>query len=82
VIRLDLPRGLDEALAECSRRGLVIRSERELAGRPQSRHLHLGFADRPGTLELSEAGGRAWVQVHERRDGGWARDLARELAAD
>jgi hypothetical protein len=80
VIRLGLPRGLDEALAECGRRGLVIRSERELADLPRSRHLHLRFPDRPGTIELSEADGRAWVQVHPRRDGGWAEELARKLA--
>jgi hypothetical protein len=81
VIRLDLPRGLDDALAECERRGLVLRSERKLAGRPRSRHLHLRSPDRAGTIELSEADGRAWVQVHPRRDGGWAGELARELAA-
>jgi hypothetical protein len=81
VIRLELPRGLDAALGECSRRGLVIHSERELAGRPQSRHVHLRFPDLPGTIELSEANGRAWVQVHSRRDGGWAAQLAEELAA-
>jgi hypothetical protein len=80
MIRLDLPSGLDEALAECSRRRLVIQSEHELAGRAESRHLHLRFPDRPGTIELSEADGRAWVQVHPRRDGNWAGDLAHELA--
>ena len=82
MIRLDLPHGLEPALEECRRRGLVIRSERELAGRPQSRHLHLRFPDRPGTIEFSEAGGRAWVQVHPHRDGGWAWKLAEELARD
>lgn len=80
MIRLDLPEGLERALTECARRGLVVRSERELAGRPGSRHLHLGSPGRAGTLELSEADGRAWVQVHPLRDGGWAGDLARELA--
>ena len=80
MIRLELPNGLDDALAECARRGLSVRSERELAGLPGSRHLHLRFPDRAGTIELSEMDGRAWVQVHPRRDGGWAADLARELA--
>jgi hypothetical protein len=59
---------------------LVVQSERPLAGRPESRHLHLRFPDRNGTIELSQAGGRAWVQVHSRRDGGWAGELAHELA--
>jgi hypothetical protein len=80
VIRLDLPNGLDDALAECARRGLVVQSERELAGRAGSRHLHLRFPDRPGTIELSDDG-HAWVQVHPRRDGGWAGELAQALAA-
>ena len=80
MIRLELPDGLDHALAECERRGLAVASQRELAGHPGSRHLHLRFPDRLGTIELSEADGRAWVQVHARRDGGWARDLAGELA--
>jgi hypothetical protein len=82
LIRLDLQHGLEPALEECRRRGLVIQSDRELAGRPHSRHLHLRFPDRAGTIELSEADGRAWVQVHPRRDGGWARKLAEELARD
>ena len=80
MIRLDLPRGLDDALAECTQQGLVIKSERELAGLPGSRHLHLRFPDRPGTIELSEDDERAWVQVHPRRDGGWAGKLAAYLA--
>jgi len=80
LIRLELRAGLEDALEECARRGLAIQSERELAGLPGSRHLHLRFPHRTGTIELSETGGRAWVQVHPRRDGGWAADLARELA--
>jgi hypothetical protein len=80
VIQLDLLGGLEEALADCTRRGLVIHSKRPLAGRPRSRHSHLRFPDRTGTLELSEADGRAWVQVHPRRDRGWASELVEELA--
>jgi hypothetical protein len=80
LIRLDLPHGLEPALEECRRQGLVIQSDRELAGRPGSRHLHVRFPERPGTIEFSEADGRTWVQVHPRRDGGWAGRLAEELA--
>jgi hypothetical protein len=35
---------------------------------------------RPGTLELNSWRDRVWVKVHPLRDGGWASDLARELA--
>jgi hypothetical protein len=79
VIRLELAQGLAAAIADCTRRGLVIHSEGGLAGRTGSRHLHLRRPDRPGTIELSEADGRVWVQVHSRRDGGWAGKLAEEL---
>jgi hypothetical protein len=79
VIELDLSVTAAEALAECRQRGLVVRSERELAGRAGSRHWHLGFPGRSGTLELSESQDRVWVKVHPRRDGGWATALAHEL---
>lgn len=80
MLELDLPRTADQVLAECRRRGLVVRSERELAGRAGSHHWHLGIPGRPGTLELNEWQNRVWVKVHLLRDGGWARALARELA--
>jgi hypothetical protein len=81
MLELDLPKTASQALAECRRRGLVVRSERELAGRTGSRHWHLGFPDRPGTLELNEWEGRVWVKVHSLRDGGWATAVARDLSA-
>jgi hypothetical protein len=81
VLEVDLKLTADEALEECRRRGLVVRGERELAGRAGSRHWHLGKPGRPGTLELNEWNGRVWVKVHPLRDGGWASDLAYELAA-
>lgn len=59
-----------------------MESERELAGKSGGRHLHLRFPDRAGTIELTEAAGQAWVQVHPRREGDWAARLAEELAAD
>lgn len=80
MLRLDLAITADEALAECRSRGLVVRSERELAGRPGSRHWHLRIPGRPGTLELSEWQNRVWVQVHPRREGDGAPALARELS--
>jgi hypothetical protein len=80
VLELDLNLTTEQALAECQRRGLIIQSERELAGRAGSRHWHLRIPGRAGTLELNEWRGRVWVKVHPRREGGWARELARELS--
>lgn len=80
VLEFDLNVTAREALDECFRRGLVVRSERELAGRTGSRHWHLGFPDRTGTLELNEWQRPVWVKVHPRRDGGWATALAHELS--
>ena len=80
MLELDLSLTAEQALAECLRKGLVVESDRALAGRPGSRHWHLRRPDRPGTLELSEDGGRVWVKVHPRRAGDWAPAFARELA--
>lgn len=81
MLELDLDLTAEGALEECRRRGLVVRSERELSGCPGSRHWHVGIPGRPGTLELNEWQDRVWVKVHPLRDGGWATALARELAA-
>lgn len=81
MLELDLGIPVDDALAECRRRGLVVSTERELAGHPGSGHWHLRLPGRPGTLELSTLEDRVWVKVHPRRAGDWAPDLARELAA-
>src|SRR3954471_20806777 len=81
MLELDLELTAGNVLDECQRRGLVVRSERELAGRSGSRHWHLGIPGRPGTLELSECEDRVWLKVHPLRDGGWATAFARELSA-
>jgi len=81
VVKLDLQLTAEEALVACRERGVVVRSERELAGHPGSHHWHLGIPGRPGTIELSELHGQVWVQVHPKRDAGWATPLAHELAA-
>jgi hypothetical protein len=80
MLELDLRLTAGQVLDECQRRGITARSERELAGRPGSRHWHLGFPDRSGTLELNEWEGRVWVKVHPLRDGGWASTTAHDLA--
>ena len=80
MLELDLSVTQEEALAECQRRGLVVTSERALAGRAGSRHWHLRIPGRAGTLELSAWRGDVSVKVHPRREGDWATQLARELA--
>lgn len=70
----------EEAINECRLRGAVIVSERELAGRPGSRHWHLRIPGQPGTLELNEWQGRVWAKIHPRRQGSWVVGLANELA--
>jgi hypothetical protein len=81
VLELDLDLTAAQALEECRRRGLVVKSERALAGRAGSRHWHLAVPGRPGTLELNAWQDHVWVKVHPRRAGDWAPGLARELAA-
>jgi hypothetical protein len=81
MLEVDLRLSAEQALGECLRRGLVIRSERELAGRAGSHHWHLGIPRRAGTLELNEWQDRVWVKVHPLRDGGWAESLAEQLGS-
>ena len=81
VLELNLKLTTSQALEECRKRGLVVRSERELAGRTGSHHWHLRMPRRPGTLELSEWQNRIWVKVHPQHDGGGATNLAYELSA-
>ena len=80
MLELDLTMTAEEALAACRELGLVVTSERQLAGRPGSGHWHLHRPGQAGTLELSECDGRVWVKVHPAREGTWAPQLALELA--
>lgn len=80
MLELDLQLTADQALAECLGRGLVITTQRELAGCAGSSHWHLRIPGRSGTLELNEWQGRVWVKVHPLREGTWANDVARDLA--
>jgi hypothetical protein len=81
VIEIPVFASCEQTLAACLRRGLVVRTDHEIARRPGSRHLHLAYPDRSGTLELSEDGGSTWFSVNERRDCGWVTAFAREVAA-
>jgi hypothetical protein len=80
VLELDLKLTADQALAECQRRGLVVTSQRELAGCAGGSHWHLRIPEQSGTLEFNEWQGRVWVNVHPLREGAWAKHLAQELA--
>jgi hypothetical protein len=80
MLELNLKLTAGQVLDLCHRRGLVVRSERELAGRAGSHHWHLRVPGRPGTLELNEWQNRVWVKVHPLRDGGWATAVAHELS--
>jgi hypothetical protein len=81
MLELSVDLSVEQILEECARRGLVVRSERELGGCNGGRHWHLRIPDRAGTLELNECRGQVSVKVHPRRDGGWAGALAAEFHA-
>ncbi len=81
MLELSVDLSAELVLQECARRGLVIRSERELGGCKGGRHWHLRLPGRAGTLELNECRGQVSMKVHPRRDGGWAGALAAELHA-
>jgi hypothetical protein len=81
MIEVPVTASVERTLAECLRQGLAVRSERELGGRPGSRHYHLAFPGRSGTLELNEWQGEVWFSVNERRDCGWVSEFARGIAA-
>ncbi len=78
---LDVRASAKEILAACRRRGLLVKALRGLATIPGSRHWHIRRPEGPGTLEVTEAGGRVWLTVKPRWDGGWASALAHKLAA-
>lgn len=71
----------EELLAECAARGLVVKLDTVVKTKPGGRHWHLGFPKRPGVLEVTDTGREVSLKVAANRDGGWATDLALELAA-
>ena len=79
MLELRAERTAKEILLDCAKRGLVVKLDTPNT-KPPGRHWHLGFPKRPGVLEMTEAGGEVTLKVADNRDGGWAMDLARELA--
>ena len=71
----------EELLAECAARGLVVKLDTVVRTKPGGRHWHLAYPKRSGTLEVTDTGREVSLKVATNRDGGWATDLAMELAA-
>jgi hypothetical protein len=79
VLELRVERTAKRVLAQCARRGLVIKLD-TLEKKRMARHWHLGFEKQPGVLEVTDLGGAVMLKVAANRDGGWAAAFARELA--
>jgi hypothetical protein len=80
VFKVTVSRTVEEVLAECLRRGLVVRLDTIVRTPPGGRHWHLGFPGIPGVLEVTDTGVEVSLKVASNRDGGWATDLARTIA--
>jgi hypothetical protein len=78
VVEVIVPRAAASVVRELRRRGLVVKLE-TIDRKRDARHWHLGFADRPGVLEITDLGESCELKVAANRDGGWAAALAREL---
>ena len=78
MLKLEVHRSADWLLADLEQRGLVVKLDTKDG---VERHWHLGYPKRPGVLEVTDRGSSCELRVSERRDGGWASDLAREVAA-
>ena len=77
MLKLDVQRTATSLLVELEQRGLVIKLDTH---DDVERHWHVGYAKRPGVLEITDHGSFCEIKVTALRDGGWASDLARELA--
>ena len=80
MLEISVSRTAQDILKECAKRGLVVKLDTVVMKRPGGRHWHLGFAGRPGVLELTDAPAGVTLKVATNRDGGWASALALELA--
>ena len=80
MIELTVECRAEDVLQECLGRGMVVKLEGTVKKHPGGRHWHLGFLRRAGVLEMTELGGQVSLKVADNRDGGWATELAQELA--
>jgi hypothetical protein len=87
ILEIDVPVSaelarIDDLVGACATRlGLRIAQVGTLASYRGSRHWHLK-RNRTGTIELTvwPERRRAWLSVHENRDGGWATGMMDDLA--
>lgn len=79
MLEIRVERRAKQVLAECARRGLVVKLD-TLEKKRMARHWHIGFAKQPGVLEITDLGDAVVLKVASNRDGGWATAFARELA--
>jgi hypothetical protein len=70
----------DRILADCLARGLRVEKLASGTTTPGSRNWQVKKPGAAGTLEVAESHGMVTLRVAESRDGGWAADLASELA--
>lgn len=80
MFEINANRTASDILRECKRRGLVVKLDTVVMKKPGGRHWHLGFPKQAGVLELTDAPNAVTLKVATNRDGGWATDLAKELA--
>ena len=83
MIEIDVHRLPVEILADCHKRGLVVKSLPYTGNDPRRdrKHWHIRRPEGPGTLELTEQTDRGWFTVKPYWDAGWATALARKLSS-
>jgi hypothetical protein len=79
VFELRVERTAKAVLADCTKRGLIIKLD-TLEKKCMARHWHLGFEQQPGVLEVTDLGEAVVLKVASNRDCGWATAFARSLA--
>jgi len=79
MLELQASRTAKDILADCAKRGLVVKLD-TIERKRMARHWHLGFEKQPGVLEVTDLGDATLLKVASNRDGGWAEALAHELA--
>jgi hypothetical protein len=83
VLEIDVERSPEDILADCRRRGLVVKELPYTGNDPRRdrKHWHVRRPEGPGTLELTEQRDRVWLTVKPHWDAGWAETLARKLSS-
>lgn len=74
MLKLDVPMSAAKLLAVLERRGLIVKLDTQSV---IERHWHLGYAKRPGVLEVTDHGSYCELKVGAKRDGGGQPPLPR-----